>query len=97
MFLTFPIMVIKVNTIEQTIDWRWWRMVGVGLGSFCLSFVWRFAMARKEAGKKQAEDSGEERIPLFQRLLINCLGQTNAKAQRKQSSAKQKIHGHASA
>ena len=31
MFLTFPIMVIKVNTIEQTIDWRWWRMAGVGL------------------------------------------------------------------
>ena len=69
MFLTFPIMVIKVNTIEQTIDWRWWRMVGVGLGSFFLSFVWRFAMARKEAGKKRSEDSGATKLPLFQRLL----------------------------
>jgi len=69
MFLTFPIMVIKVNTIEQTIDWRWWRLVGVGLGSFCLSFVWRYAMARKAAGKKMAEDSGAEKTPLFQRLL----------------------------
>jgi branched-chain amino acid transport system permease protein len=71
MFLTFPIMVIKVNTIEQTIDWRWWRLVGVGLGSFFLSFVWRFAIARKEAGKKKAEDSGEVKVSLFQRLLSN--------------------------
>ncbi len=69
MFLTFPIMVIKVNTIEQTIDWRWWRMVGVGLGSFCLSFVWRYAIARKEAGKKKAEDANVVKVPLFQRLL----------------------------
>ena len=69
MLLTFPIMVIKVNTIEQTIDWRWWRMVGVGLGTFFLSFLWRYAMARKEAGKKMAEDSGAAKVPLFQRLL----------------------------
>jgi branched-chain amino acid transport system permease protein len=69
MFLTFPIMVIKVNTIEQTIDWRWWRMVGVGVGAFFLSFLWRYAMARKEAGKKKAEDSEEAKLPLFQRLL----------------------------
>lgn len=26
MFLTFPIMVIKVNTIEHTIIWRWANM-----------------------------------------------------------------------
>ena len=69
MFLTFPIMVIKVNTIEQTIDWRWWRMLGVGLGAFLLSFIWRYAMARKEAGKKKAEDSSQAELPLFQRLL----------------------------
>ena len=71
MFLTFPIMVIKVNTIEKTIEWRWWRMAGVGLGIFLLSFVWRYLIRRKEAGKKKAEVSGEEKMPLVPRLLSN--------------------------
>ena len=30
MFLTFPIMVIKVNTIYKTIEWRWERIFMVG-------------------------------------------------------------------
>ena len=71
MFLTFPIMVIKVNTIEKTIEWRWWRMAGIGLGFFVLSFLWRYLIRRKEAGKKKAEVSGEEKVPLVPRLLSN--------------------------
>ncbi|MFO8082717.1 MAG: branched-chain amino acid ABC transporter permease [Desulfobacterales bacterium] len=55
MFLTFPIMVIKVNTIYDTIEWRWERMIMVGVGSFILSLVWRFMIKRKELGKKRAE------------------------------------------
>ena len=34
MFLTFPIMVIRVNTIYKTIEWRWERMLMVGIGAF---------------------------------------------------------------
>lgn len=40
MFLTFPIVVIKVNSLEGTIEWRWERMAYVGAGAFFLSFVW---------------------------------------------------------
>jgi branched-chain amino acid transport system permease protein len=58
MFLTFPIMVIKVNTVENIVEWRWERMLMVGLGSFFLSFVWRYMLKRKESGQKEA-DSGE--------------------------------------
>ncbi len=71
MFLTFPIMVIRVNTIEKTIEWRWERMAAVGLGIFLLSFVWRYLIRRKEAGKKKAEVGGEDKVPLAQRLLSN--------------------------
>jgi branched-chain amino acid transport system permease protein len=71
MFLTFPIMVIKVNTIEKTIEWRWWRMAGVGLAIFLLSFLWRYLIRRKEAGKRKAEVGGEEKMPLVPRLLSN--------------------------
>lgn len=55
MFLTFPIMVIRVNTIEKTIQWRWERMIMVGLATFLLSFLWRYLLRRKEMGQAQAE------------------------------------------
>ncbi|MBW2513463.1 MAG: high-affinity branched-chain amino acid ABC transporter permease LivM [Deltaproteobacteria bacterium] len=69
MFLTFPIMVIRVNTIYKTIEWRWERMVMVGIGAFFLSFLWRYLHKRKEAGQKKAEEAGT--LPLAQRLIKN--------------------------
>lgn len=60
MFLTFPLMVIRVNTIDQTVVWRWENMALIGIGSFVLSFVWRWAMRRKEAGDAVAA-SGEKK------------------------------------
>lgn len=49
MFLTFPIMVIKVNTIENTVIWRWENLAWVGCGAFVFSFLWRWAIRKKEA------------------------------------------------
>jgi len=71
MLLTFPIMVIKVDTVEKTIEWRWSRMVAVGVGTFLLSFVWRYMLRRKEAGLKRAEAGEEGRPSLLRRLLAN--------------------------
>ena len=58
MFLTFPIMVLKVNTITDTVIWRWRNLAFVGIGSFILSFVWRWALKRKEQGGSKKENSG---------------------------------------
>lgn len=69
MILTFPIMVIRVNTIEDVVEWRWKNMVFVGAGSFLLSLFWRFMIERKEAGRKKAEFEEEQKIPLANRLL----------------------------
>jgi branched-chain amino acid transport system permease protein len=69
MFLTFPIMVIRVNTIYNTIEWRWERMAMVGVGAFLISFLWRFLMKRKELGKKKTETGEEADVSLFRRLL----------------------------
>lgn len=52
MFLTFPIMVVRVNTIEGVIEWRLMNMIYVGAGSFILSFVWRYLLAKKESGTR---------------------------------------------
>ena len=69
MFLTFPIMVIRVNTVENVIEWRWERMLLVGVGSFFLSFIWRYFIRRKELGSQKAERGEADSIPLAQRLV----------------------------
>ncbi|MCK5672595.1 MAG: branched-chain amino acid ABC transporter permease, partial [Spirochaetales bacterium] len=47
MILTFPIMVIKVNTIENTVVWRWASLIGMGIGSFLMATLWRYLLDRK--------------------------------------------------
>ncbi len=47
MILTFPIMVIKVNTIENTVVWRWGSLIGMGIGSFLMATLWRYMIDRK--------------------------------------------------
>lgn len=69
MFLTFPIMVIKVDTIEKTVQWRWANLFYVGIGAFFLSFVWRFLLKRKEEGARKKEESKEESLTFIQKIL----------------------------
>jgi branched-chain amino acid transport system permease protein len=71
MFLTFPIMVIRVNTVEDIIEWRWENLFFVGIGSFLLSALWRFLIRRKERGIRRTEVDGVARVTLSQRLLRN--------------------------
>lgn len=71
MFLTFPIMVIQVNTIHRTVEWRWDRMFMVGIGAFLLSFIWRYMLRRKEAGIKQAESGANDTLSISQQILTN--------------------------
>jgi branched-chain amino acid transport system permease protein len=69
MFLTFPIMVIRVNTVENIIQWRWANLFFVGIGSFALSALWRYLIRRKEQGLHRTEVDGVARVTLSQRLL----------------------------
>ncbi len=63
MILTFPIMVIKVNTIEHTVEWRWNYLVAVGIASFFFATLWRYMIERK---KQQGGKTSS--IPLQQRI-----------------------------
>ncbi len=69
MFLTFPIMVIRVNTVEDVIEWRWMNMMYVGIGGFILSPVWRDMIRRKELGMKKAEEGEKLKYSSTWRLL----------------------------
>ncbi|MEE9911235.1 MAG: branched-chain amino acid ABC transporter permease [Deltaproteobacteria bacterium] len=60
-------MVIKVNTIENIVVWRWASIIGVGVGSFVLSFLWQVYLRRKTSARKLAP----ERTSAFRRLLEN--------------------------
>ena len=70
-FLTFPIMVIRVNQVDMTITWRWENMLYIGLGTFFGGLLWRFALARRKApGKPKTAtaiadtgDDGAEKAP----------------------------------
>ncbi|MGB6927730.1 MAG: high-affinity branched-chain amino acid ABC transporter permease LivM [Syntrophobacteria bacterium] len=62
MFLTFPIMVIRVNTVQGEIEWRWQNLLIVGVGSFFLSFVWRYFIKKQETGKKKVEAGEIDKI-----------------------------------
>ena len=58
-FLTFPVMVVKVNPIEKTVQWRWWNMALVGAGAFLLSLAGRYVLRKKEAdeGRESRRDA----------------------------------------
>ena len=69
MFLTFPIMVIRVNTIYNKVEWRWENLLLIGIGSFVLSFIWRYLLKHKEMGIKDQSAETEGRVPFKQRIF----------------------------
>jgi branched-chain amino acid transport system permease protein len=62
-------MVIRVNTVENVIEWRWFNLLIVGVGSFFLSFVWRYFIRKQESGKKKAQAGEIGKIAISRRLL----------------------------
>ncbi|MBW1984559.1 MAG: high-affinity branched-chain amino acid ABC transporter permease LivM [Deltaproteobacteria bacterium] len=69
MFLTFPIMVIRVNTVQKEIEWRWQNMFFVGISVFFLSFAWRFLFRQMASGRKTIEAGGLDKISLMQQIM----------------------------
>jgi branched-chain amino acid transport system permease protein len=65
--LTFPIMVIQVNTIENIVVWRWMNIAGVGAVAFVLSFLWQIYQHRKTESPLPVS----AHLPAFQRLLAD--------------------------
>ncbi len=66
MFLTFPLLVIKVNTIENTILWRWPAMFWMGGVSFALCLLSR--MGRRILAHRREHRSSKKII--FRRRRI---------------------------
>jgi branched-chain amino acid transport system permease protein len=48
--LAFPIVVIRVNTVEKTISWRWHNLAWTAGGAFACSWLWRWWLGRRAGG-----------------------------------------------
>jgi len=47
-FLTFPLIAVRVDTAEQLVEWRFINMLYVAIGAFGLSYLWRYSLERKQ-------------------------------------------------
>lgn len=78
-FLTFPLMVVRVNTTDDVVTWRWLNMLWVAIGAFVLSYLWRYLIARKQRRTKVEAEGGDTRTPL-QKLLEDMTFRNRAMA-----------------
>lgn len=69
-FLTFPLMVIKVNPMEHVVSWRWGNMFYVAAGSFVLYLLSRAFLRHKEKGHARAAGEPGGRAAKFMRQLV---------------------------
>jgi branched-chain amino acid transport system permease protein len=69
-FLTFPIVVIKVDPIERTVGWRWDNALYMAIGTFCVYFLVKYIQHRKE-NQASRSDRKEVTASLIHRILQN--------------------------
>jgi branched-chain amino acid transport system permease protein len=76
-FLTFPIMVVRVDPVESTVLWRWHNMVYVIVGSFFLSIIFRYLLHRRDiqTSRKESGQSNPDQT-LIHRWLSNTRSRT---------------------
>ena len=74
-FLTFPIVVIKVDPIERTVFWRWQNAFYMAAGTFLVYLLIKLYQHRKEnAPSSKDKDGNQERISLLiHKILLNPL------------------------
>lgn len=68
-FLTFPIMVIKVNPIERVVTWRWENALYMAAGTFIIYFIVRLFQLRQENKTTREDKEKGEQIGIIHRIL----------------------------
>lgn len=74
-FLTFPVMVIKVDPIARIVAWRWENAIFMAVGTFFIYFIVQF-LSKKQGNRKEVQDSKEQSLSIIHRIL-QCRGQRN--------------------
>jgi branched-chain amino acid transport system permease protein len=71
MFLTLPLMVVRVNTISREVEWRWFNLAWAGLCAFAIAWFWQFSIERRTTRRAQVAATPHpavEKLSLVQRL-----------------------------
>lgn len=72
MFLTLPLVVVRVNTINREVEWRWTNLLWVGVGAFAIAWFWQFSINRRVARRAPTSVDSPltaRRPSLLQRLV----------------------------
>lgn len=80
-FLTFPIIVIKVDPIQRTVIWRWHNALYMALGTFGIYLLVKYYQHRKENQPSRQNDTeqaesfihGILQKPLQRKILIGAV------------------------
>ncbi len=67
-FLTFPVMVIKVDPIARTVVWRWYNALFMAFGTLFVYFLTQFFLKKKEQ-QKEKNDSKEHHLSIIHQIL----------------------------
>ncbi len=70
-FLTLPIMVIRVDTVEKTVTWRWMHLAYMAVGSFVLALAWYAMMERRNKSQAKKELETVERVSALAGMLAD--------------------------
>ncbi len=70
-FLTFPIMVIRVNSIQRTMVWRWENMLYVGVGVFMIRLLFLLLKFFKDKKQQTEARSTLDLALVIRRILDN--------------------------
>ncbi|MBQ4133470.1 MAG: branched-chain amino acid ABC transporter permease [Desulfovibrionaceae bacterium] len=63
-FLTLPLLAVKVDTTNETLIWRWENMLYVGVISFVLYMIWMLAL-RWRSRQRRSEEVAQPRLTNF--------------------------------
>jgi branched-chain amino acid transport system permease protein len=69
-FLTFPVMVIKVDPIARTVVWRWSYALYMAVGTFLVYILVQFFM-KKKANRQETSTGKEQNLSIIHRILEN--------------------------
>ena len=70
-FLTFPLMVVRVNPLEKTILWRWENAVMIGVGTFLVYLVIEFFKYRKEKAVPSVKATKGDQSSFIHQIIAN--------------------------
>jgi len=69
-FLTFPVMVIKVDPIARTVAWRWENCLYMAAGTFIVYLLVQF-LKKKKASRQETATGKEQHLSIVHRILQN--------------------------